>query len=438
VEEKNIFMENSTDTSQIPEKWALRFFTFWGGQVVSLVGSSLVQFALVWWMTKTTGSATVLATASLIAILPRILLAPFAGAWVDRWNRKIVMIVADSVIALATLVLMFLFATGRESIWAVYVILLVRAAGGAFHSPAESASISLMVPKAHLARIAGINQTLNGTLNIISPPLGALLIGILPMQGVLAIDVGTAIIAVSILSFITIPHPPRQVAQANGTANKTSYMQDLREGWSYMVAWPGLMGIVLIAMLINFMVVPAFSLIPLVVTQEYHGNALQLGMVDSLFGIGIIVGGLILSAWGGFKKRIITSMLGVIGIGVGIIIFGLMPAKFFYAALGGIFMLGLMQVMANGPLDAILQSAVDPDMQGRVFSLLGAGASAMQPLSLMVAGPVSDWLGVRTWYMIGGSACIIMAMAGLFIPVIMNIEENQQKIPPETYLVETT
>jgi MFS family permease len=115
VEEKNIFMENSTDTSQIPEKWALRFFTFWGGQAVSLVGSSLVQFALVWWMTKTTGSATVLATASLIAILPRILLAPFAGAWVDRWNRKIVMIVADSVIALATLVLMFLFATDGKA-----------------------------------------------------------------------------------------------------------------------------------------------------------------------------------------------------------------------------------------------------------------------------------------------------------------------------------
>ena len=431
-------MENTAYTNQIPEKWATRFFIFWGGQAVSLVGSSLVQFALVWWMTKTTGSATVLATASLIAILPRVLLAPFAGTWVDRWNRKLVLIIADGLIALATIVLMVLFATKQESLWAVYIILFVRAAGGAFHSPAESASISLMVPKEQLARIAGLNQTLNGTLNIIAPPLGALLIGWLPMQGVLAIDVGTAIIAISILSFIKIPQPPRQLAQANGTANKTSYMQDLREGWSYMIAWPGLMSVVVIAMVINFMVVPAAALIPLVVTQEYHGSVMQLGMVDSFFGIGIIIGGLVLSAWGGFKKRILTSMLGIIGIGIGIMIFGLLPSNLFYIALSGIFLLGFMQVMANGPLDAILQAAVDPDMQGRVFSLLGAGASAMQPLSLLVAGPVSDWLGVRTWYMIGGLACIIMAFAALFIPVIMNIEENRSKGSADITQIEIT
>ena len=199
-----------------------------------------------------------------------------------------------------------------------------------------------------------------------------------------------------------------------------------------MIAWPGLTGIILIAMVINFMVVPAFSLLPLVVTREYHGDVLQLGMVDSLFGIGIIVGGLVLSAWGGFKKRILTSMFGIIGIGIGTLIFGLMPAKLFYIALGGMFMLGIMQVMANGPLEAILQSTVEPDMQGRVFSLLGAGASAMQPLSLIVAGPVSDWLGIRTWYLIGGVACIILALSGLLFPAILNIESNHQKKTAET------
>ena len=420
-------IENSTNTPEIPENWAPRFFTMWTGQVFSLIGSSLVQFALVWWMTRTTGSATVLATASLIAILPRILLARFAGALVDRWNRKTVMIVADSLIALATLVLIILFTAGRESIWTVYIILLVRAAGGAFHSPAESSTISLMVPKAHLARIAGLNQTLEGVLNIVSPPLGALLITTFPMQGVLAIDVFTAILAVSILAFISIPQPPRQLAQANGTARKTSYWQDLREGWTYVIAWPGLMGVALLAMALNFLLTPAGSLIPLVVTKEYHGGALQLGLVDSFFGIGVIIGGLVLSAWGGFKKRIFTSLLGIIGMGAGILIFGLFPSAWFYAALSGIFLLGAMQVLANGPLNAILQAAVDPDMQGRVFSLVGAGATAMSPLSLLVAGPVSDWLGVRTWYMIGGIACIIMAVASLFIPVILNIEENRQK-----------
>ncbi len=419
-------MENPSNASSIPEKWGPRFFTMWAGQAISLIGSSLVQFAIVWWLTTTTGSATVLATSSLIATLPRVLLSPFAGALVDRWNRKTVMIVADSLIALATLVLMFLFALGQESIWVVYFILLIRAAGSAFHSPAEQASVSLMVPKAHLARIAGLNQTLDGILTIVSPPLGALLVSLMPMQGILAIDVGTAIIAVSILVFITIPQPPRQLAQASGTAKKTSFRQDFREGWVYIVKWPGLLGVVLIAMAINFLIVPAFSLIPLVVTQEYHGSALQLGLVDSLFGIGVIIGGLILSAWGGFKKRIATSLMGVIGMGLGILVFGLFPSSWFYAALGGILIVGVMQVFANGPLNAILQAAVDPDMQGRVFSLLTACAAAMSPLSLMVAGPVSDWLGVRTWYLIGGVACIFMAIAGASIPAIMSIESNRK------------
>jgi DHA3 family macrolide efflux protein-like MFS transporter len=407
---------DSTNSPVIPEKWAARFFTVWAGQAVSLIGSSL---------TRTTGSATVLATASLIAMLPQIFLAPFAGALIDRWNRKMVMIVADSLIALATLVLIYLFAAGRESVWAVYTILFIRSAGGAFHFPAMQASTSLMVPKAQLARVAGLNQTLNGIVNTISPPLGALLIGLLPMQGVLATDVITAILAVSILVVVAIPQPPRQLAQANGTARKTSYWQDLREGWTYLVSWPGLLAVALLAMIINFLLTPASSLIPLMVTKVFQKGALELGWVDAAFGIGIIIGGLVLSAWGGFKKRIVTSLMGIIGIGVGILVFGLLPTNLFYVSLVSTLLLGSMQVMANGPLSAIFQSAIDPDMQGRVLTLVGAGATAMSPLSLLVAGPVSDWLGIRTWYLLGGSACIIMAVIAIFIPVVMNIEENR-------------
>ena len=421
-------MENPA-SSPNPGKWAPRFFTFWGGQVVSLVGSNLVQFALVWWLTRTTGSATVLATATLIATLPEIFLYPFTGTLVDRWNRKAVMIFADSSIAFATLVLVLLFLTGHESIGAVYVILFIRSAGTTFHFPAEAASVALMVPKEHLARIAGLNQTISGILSIIAPPLGALLIGLLPMQGVLAIDVGTAILAVSILAFITIPQPPGQLAQENGTAVKTSYWQDLRAGWKYMTAWPGLMGVTLLAMGVNFVMTPATSLSPLVVTREYHGGVMQLGLVDSFLGIGVILGGLALSAWGGFKKRIHTCMMGIAGLGAGILIYGLMPSNWFPVAVGGIFLLGFMEAMANGPMDAILQANVDPNMLGRVFSLLIAGARTMAPLSLLVAGPVADWLGVRTWYLIGGSMCIVMAVTALFIPAIMKMEENRQQQP---------
>ncbi len=415
------------DIHPVPARWAPNFFSMWTGQAFSLVGSSLVQFALVWYLTKTTGSATVLATSTLAGMLPQIVLGPFVGTLIDRWNRKAVMIVADSLIAMATLVLIYLFAVGRESVLAVYLILLFRSAGGAFHYPSVQASTSLMVPKEHLARIAGLNQTLNGVINIVSPPLGALLIGLWPMHNVLMIDVGTAAVAVGILIFVAVPHPPRQVAQAQGTVEKTSYWQDLRAGWRYILSWPGLLGLLILALIINFMLTPAGALIPIVVTKVYHGGVAQLGLVDSLFGGGVIVGGLALSIWGGFKKRIVTTMLGIFGIGAGILIFGLMPVRWYALGFAGAFLAGAMQVLANGPLSAIFQSAVDPDMQGRVMSLINAGATAMSPLSLLVAGPVADLLGVRSWFLIGGIACIGMAIAGFLIPAVMNIEQNAKK-----------
>ncbi len=421
--------ESSTTGIAIPTKWAPRFFTIWFSQAFSLIGSAVVQFALVWWLTQKTGSATVLATATLVALLPQIFLAPFAGAWVDRWNRKVIMMVADSLIAAATLGLMYLFWIGRIQVWHVYAALLMRAAGGAFHSPSMSASTSLMVPRDQLARIAGLNQTLSGINGIIAPPLGAFLISILPTEGVLSIDVLTAMIAVSLLAVVSIPQPKRESSPTSRIPGQTSYWQDLREGWIYLVSWPGLLGLSLLAMIINFLLTPAGALLPLMVTKVFHGGAPELGWMESSFSIGIIIGGLILGAWGGFKRRIVTSMVGIAGIGVGILIFGIIPSKFFYIALAGAVLIGWMQAWANGPLGAILQAKVDPALQGRVMTLLGAGATAMSPLSLLVAGPLADWLGVRAWFLIGGTACLIMAAVGASIPSIMKIEENGQKNP---------
>lgn len=427
-------MENNAPTTPSPaptqERWAPKFFIIWSGQAFSLVGSSLVQFALVWWMTRTTGSATVLATATLLALLPQILLGPFVGALVDRWNRRSIMIVADTSIAVATGVLIVLFSTGLIQVWHVYVILLVRSLGGAFHFPAMAASTSLMVPRSQLARIAGLNQTLQGLLSVFSPPLGALLIGLLPMHGVLAIDIGTAMLAVLPLLFLSIPNPPRQTAVANGTTRKTSYWHDLGEGFAYVVKWPGLLGLILLAMMLNFLLVPSSSLTPLVVTKVYGKGVVELGWTETLFGVGVIVGGLVLSAWGGFNRKIVTSLAGVLGIGAGVMLVGLAPGNLFYLILVANFIIGVTQVFANGPLTAIFQSAIEPDMQGRVLSLIGAGATAMMPLSLLVAGPLSDRLGVRFWYLLGGGLCILVTLIAFTIPAIMNIENNRQRPTP--------
>jgi DHA3 family macrolide efflux protein-like MFS transporter len=413
----------------LPERWAAKFFTIWTGQAFSLVGSALVQFALVWWLTQKTGSATILATVSLVALLPQIVLGPFVGALVDRWNRRWIMVVADSVIALSTAVLMVLFATGTIQVWHIYAISLIRSLGGAFHHPAMSSSTSLMVPNKHLARVAGANQLLQGIVTIFAPPLGALLINIFPTQAVLAIDVVTALVAVIPLLFIAIPQPPHLLAQANGTAQKTSYWQDLRAGFTYVVKLPGLLGIILLAMALNFLLSPSSSLLPLLITEGFGKGAQDLAWVESAFGVGIILGGILLSSWGGFKRRIMTSFMGIIGIGIGVILAGVTPVGLFYVLLVGAFLQGFSSVMANGPIHAIFQSIVAPEMQGRVFSLISAGATAMMPLSLLVAGPVADLLGVRFWYIIGGSICILMTLAAFFIPAIVNIEKTKWQEP---------
>ena len=425
-------MENSplSGATPTPERWAPRFFTIWIGQAFSLVGSSLVQFALVWWMTSQTGSATVLATATLFALLPQVLLGPFAGALVDRWNRRWIMILADGGIALATGVLIFLFATDRIQVWHIYAAMLVRSLGGAFHGPAMTASTSLMVPKTFLTRLAGFNQTLSGLITIFAPPLGALLLGLLPMQGVLAVDIATAALAILPLFFFAIPNPPRQEAQANGTAQKTGYWQDLAQGFRYVAKWPGLLGVILMAMLLNFLLVPASSFQPLVVTKIFNKGVVELGWAETVFGVGMIAGGLLLGAWGGFKRKILTSLMGILGISLGVILIGIAPADMFFLMLAANFILGVAQVLANGPLGAIFQSSIDHDMQGRVFSLINAGATAMMPLSLLIAGPVSDWLGLRVWYLVGGGLCIVVVLVGVSIPAILNIEEQHSAASP--------
>ncbi len=410
----------SISASDFQARWLPRFLTIFAGQSASLFGSSLVQFALVWYLTRETGSATVLATASLFALLPQIFLGPLSGPLVDRWNRRLVMILADGLIALATLTLAWLFWQARIATWHVYLALFIRSAAGGFHWTAMNASIALMVPKEHLSRVAGWQQTLQGLVAIVAPPSGALLLETLATQGVLAIDVGTALLAILPLLFIAIPQP--SVPAQSKTA---SYLEDLRAGLQYVLRWRGLLAVMGIAMAINFLVTPVGSLLPLLVTEHFGKGALELGLTDTLWGAGTILGGVVLGAWGGFRRRIATSLMGIIGIGFGIFLVGLTPAHAFPLALAAIGLTGFMQVMANGPLQAVLQAAVAPEMQGRVMSLLGSTANAMSPLSLAVAGPLSDALGIRTWYVLGGSLCLLIGIVGYFVPAVMGLEEGR-------------
>jgi DHA3 family macrolide efflux protein-like MFS transporter len=408
-------------------RWQVPFFTVWTGQTMSLLGSMLVQFALVWWLTETTGSATVLAIGTLVSLLPGIVLGPIFGALVDRWNRRVVMLVADTIIALATLVLAYLFAVDGVQIWHIYAIMFIRALGGGVHWPAMQASTSLMVPEEHLSRVAGLNQALNGISNILSPPLGAFLMQLMPLQAILAIDVGTAMLAILPLFFVHIPQPQRPVTEdARAHSKKPSVWRDLREGLKYVLEWPGLLTIIVMGALGNLLFNPAFSLMPLLVTDHFGGRAVELGWMEASLGIGIVLGGLILSAWGGFRRRILTTIAGFTGIGLGVLILGLVPSSAYSLALGAIFIVGVAISMTDGPLMAVIQASVAPEMQGRVFTLLISAVKIASPLSLVIAGPIADLLGVRIWYVVAGVACLLMGVAGFFMPAVVHLEENNR------------
>ncbi len=415
-------MTENVAVSTQNNKWLRSFVPIWIGQAFSLLGSNLVQFALVWWLTEKTGSTAVLATATLVALLPQVFLGPFAGALVDRWNRQRVMILADGSVALATVGLVILFLTGSIKPWHIYIAMFLRALGGGFHFPAMTASSTLMVPEKHLARLAGANQTLAGLMNIAAPPLGALLLSLMPMQNVLAIDIITAALAILPLLFIAIPQPARQ----EGAATLRAVLGDVRAGFRYVAAWPGLMAILFMATAINFLINPAFTFLPLLVTRHFHGGAVQYSLLESTFGIGVICGGILLSVWGGFHRKVLTSMISLIGMGLGVLLIGLAPESGYWIAVAGIVFTGFMNPLVNGPFFATLQAKVDPEMQGRVFTVAMSLTAAMSPLSMIVAAPVADKLGLQSWYLLGGVFCILMAAGALFSKTIMTVETQSR------------
>src|SRR5687768_13200699 len=275
-------MENMENQS-IPQNWARSFFTIWTGQAFSLFGSALVQFALIWWLTQESGSATVLAIATLVGMLPQILIGPFAGALVDRWNRRIIMIVADATIAAFSLLLAYLFAIDAVQVWHIYAVKAIRSLGGAFHFPAMAASTPLMVPESQLTRINGLNQALQGVNMLVAPPVGALLLGILPTQGILLIDVGTALLAILPLFFVSVPQPKRLEEHVE---LKPTLFGDVRNGLTYIRTIPGFIAIIFMALFLNFLLVPTAALVPLLVTKHFGKGAIELGLMESGMGIG--------------------------------------------------------------------------------------------------------------------------------------------------------
>ena len=422
-------MTRTTEIKRFNKGWQVPFFTIWTGQAFSLLGSALVGFALIWWMTDTTGSATVLATAAMFEFLPRVLAGPLAGTLVDRWNRRRVMLVADTVTALATAVLIYFVWAGSLQIWQIYLLMAVRSTAGAFHTPAMMSSTSLMVPEEHLTRVQGLNQLLMGVINIAAPVIGALLLAFLPLHSVLAIDLGTAVLAVLPLLFIIIPQPEVNPASKD---ESTGIWGDMRLGFRYVWSWKGLRNIIFLAVLVNLISVPAITLMPLLVKNEFGGAALEVATMQSGWAVGFLVGGILLSVWGGFRRKILTANLAMFGTALGLLIVGFAHNFALEMAIAGIFIAGAMNVLMNGPAFALLQTVVADDMQGRVISLVLSLSGAMTPIGLLIAGPVAERTGISVLFIF---ASLVFIASGVFTYLnsdVQNIEDAVEALPAAT------
>ena len=403
--------------------WRKTFFPVWSGQAFSLFGSSLVDFALIWWLTETTGSETILALSTLASLLPIMFLGPFAGSLIDRFSRQRVMILADGAIALVTLLLLLCFQAGVVQVWMIFIVLVLRSLGSAFHRPAMMASTAMLVPADYLTRVGGMNRVLTGAMNIVCPVLGALLIGLFDIRAVLLIDVITAAIAVMTLAFVSIPNPPQEETR------QLSVWRQTVEGAQYLKSAKNLCFVVFTCTATNVFCGAWNAFQSLIVVDAFGGGATELGYLGSANGIGLLIGGCIMGAWGGFQRKLITSGFGWLGYGLSLVAFVLTPRHLFFpVALGAILVSGIFMAIGCSSLDAFYQTYVPLDKQGRVFSLLTSLDNLTVPVGLIIAAVVGSRLPVRIWPLLVGLFHITLGICWYFSK---NLKAAEEVVPPE-------
>jgi MFS family permease len=365
----------------------MRAFTIvWAGQVVSLLGSAMTQFALTIWAYQLTGSATALALTAFFAFAPGVVLSPFAGALVDRWDRRWVMMLSDLAAGLSTVALLLLYTAGNLQIWHLYVAGAFAGAFAAFQWPAYSAAISTMLPKTQYARANGMMALADSLSGVVAPALAVALLAIIGIGGVMLIDVITFVFAVSALLIVTIPQPE---VSAAGREGRGSLWSEAIYGFRYIVRRPSLLGLQAAFSAINLTGALSFTVLAPMLLARTGSDEASLAAVQSIGAIGGVAGSLLLSVWGGPKRRVLgvlwgfllTSALGQIPLGVGRSIalwsFGAFCTNFFIPIL-------------NGSNQAIWQAKVAPDVQGRVFAARRMIAQITAPVGMLLAGPLAD------------------------------------------------
>jgi len=387
-------------------QWKKSFAIIFSGQIISILTSSMVQFSIIWHLTVTSGSAAVLMIAGLSAFLPQALLGPFVGVWLDRWNRKKTMIIADSVIAVFSLLLGAYFFFGEPSVWIVYVILMIRSAASAFHAPAFQAAIPLIAPEDQLTRVAGWHQMVFSFSNVLGPALGIAVYSAASIGTVLFLDVVGALFANLMLMLVTIHQPKVEVAET------PSFSSEFKQGWEAFVTVKPIVVITIATAIFGIVFMPLATLFPLMTFSHFDRGGYSASIVEAVFGIGMILGGAMLSVYASKWKDTTYMSLSLLMIGITCVISGLIHSGAFHAFLILSFFMGAAAPFFNGPYMAMIQKAYEPEKLGRVISFVTSITLLSSPIGLALAGPIVDKYGVQMWFFWSG---IVIICTGIFL-----------------------
>lgn len=427
--------------------WA--FTVMWFGQSVSMLGTDLTAFALGVWIYQNTGSVTQYSLIILCAKLPSIALAPIAGAIIDRHDRRLLMMLSNACAALCTMTLALLFYQGWLRLWHICVVMVVLSMSESILRPAFNASVSLLVPKRHLGRASGMVQSSQATAQILAPLVAGVLITIIQMQGVLIIDFFTYVVAMLALLFVRIP-TPEQTAEA--AAAKGSLLSEAAFGWKYVMARPGIFALLGFLAITNFIVTTSNILItPLVLS---FADPRVYGIVLSVTGAGVLVGGLVMSFWGGPKRRIYGVVFYGVVQGVSLIFQGLWPSAVLITA--ALIFAAFSAPVMNSSFVPILQSKTPPDVQGRVFAAVRLMSWCSVPVAYVLAGPLADRIfeplmaadgplagsvgqvigtgpgrGIALLYIIMGVITLLATLRTYLYPRVRNIENEMPDALPD-------
>lgn len=402
--------------------WKRVFAIIWTGQFFSILTSSIVNFAIVLWLSFETKSAEVLAFATIAAMLPQSILGLFTGIFIDRWKRKRVMILADSFIAFCTMILAVLFYLDIARIGHVYILLAMRSVGSAFHMPAMQASVPLLAPKSELIRIAGINQIIQSTCNIAGPALAALFISFMKMTNILLLDVIGAALACTSLLFVTIPDPENEER-----TQKVRLLREAKEAFTEVRSQNGLSWLFLLSIIGTFFIMPVSVLYPLMTLNHYSGNAYQISLVEAAWGTGALLGGAFL----GMKKIRINEISLInwmyILLGSTFLFSGVLPVSGYplfvvLTAIGGI-----SGSLYMASFTTVVQTRINPAVMGRVFSFYMSVSMLPSMVGLMSTGFLADTIGIGHTFIIGGVLVGIIGVVSFFIPSIMALRNSFRK-----------